>query len=102
MNFDRNYQSQTVQKKQKSSNLIGKIQKLPILPRIYLYVFLMAVIGGGMGEAKYRLEATDCMSNGDCWMVEPAQRRVRELGLGATAGIIAATLISIPALLEEN
>ncbi|MGD1919868.1 MAG: hypothetical protein ACFCAD_13840 [Pleurocapsa sp.] len=58
MNFDRNYKAQTVPGKEIS--LVGKIQKLPILSRIYLYIFLMAVVGMAAGESKYRLEAQNC------------------------------------------
>ena len=41
------------------------------------------------------------MAQDVCWL-EPTQKRSRELALGAAAGTIAATLISIPALLEEE
>ena len=100
MNFDRNYTNKT------SSNnrqrLSNKIQKLPIVKRVYLYVLLLTAIGTVMGEAKYRLESKNCMTDERCWTIEPTERRVRELGIGAVAGMITATLISIPALLEEN
>ena len=102
MNFDRSYKAQTVRDKKTSSSLASKIQKLPILSRIYLYIFLMATMGMAVGEGRYRLEAQNCNSNSDCWLVEPAQRRAKDIGIGATAGIIAATLISIPALLEDK
>lgn len=101
MNFDRNYRTHTVQNENTGLEIISKIQKLPIVKRIYLYVFLIAVVGAVMGEVKYRQESTNCMANDDCWTIEPAQRRMRELGVGAIAGIIVATLISIPALLED-
>ena len=101
MNFDRNSLAHSDSAKT-NPELIGKIQKLPVVKRVYLYILLMAAIGGGMGEIKYRLEARNCMANDRCWTVQPAQRRVRELGIGAIAGMITATLISIPALIEEN
>lgn len=100
MNFDRNYTTQTSSNKN-SQKLIGKIQKLPIVKRVYLYVLLLAAIGAIMGEGKYRLESKSCMTNDRCWTIEPGERRVRELGIGALAGMITATLISIPALFEE-
>jgi len=103
MNFDRNYTTQTTaNKNSQNKKLAGKIQKLPIVKRVYLYVLLLTAIGTGMGEVKYRLESKNCMANDRCWIVEPAQRRIRELGVGAVAGMITATLISIPALLEED
>lgn len=101
MNFNRNY-SQKAPNDKISRELIDKIRKLSIVKRIYLYVFLMMAVGAVMGEAKYRLESTNCMANDRCWTIEPAQRQVRELGTGAMAGAIVATLISLPVLLEEN
>ena len=100
MNIDRNCH-QTVQN-EKNLRLINKVQKLPIVPKVYLYIFFMAIVGTVMGELKYRVEATNCLANDDCWIVEPTQRRAKELTLGAGAGIFAATLIAIPALLAEN
>ena len=102
MNFDRD-RNRTLQNNSDSSIqiLISTIQQLPIVKRVYFYILLMAVIGGAMGEVKYRLDSQNCMTNDSCWTVRPAQRRIRELGLGAIAGTVAATLIAIPALLEE-
>ena len=51
MNFDRNYTTPTTANKN-SQKLIGKIQKLPIVKRVYLYILLLAAIGAVMGEAK--------------------------------------------------
>jgi|GEM_PF-2559598 len=122
MNFDRNLTSQTSLTKNNASKdrgLVSKVQKLPIVKRVYLYILLMAAIGTVMGETKYRLESKNCMANdlvlmqsllGEtpktalhrCWTVEPAQRRIRELSIGAVVGVITATLIGIPALLEED
>ena len=101
MNFDRNYKT-TAFSNQSSQKLVVTIQKLPIVKRVYLYTLLIAAIGTGMGEMKYRLESKNCMANDRCWTIEPTRRRVKELGMGAVAGMITATLISIPALIEEN
>jgi len=99
--FDRNYTTST-SSDQNNQKLVGKIQQLSIVKRVYLYILLLTAIGAVMGEVKYRLESKSCMTNDRCWIIQPAQRRVRELSVGAVAGIITATLISIPALLEEN
>jgi hypothetical protein len=101
MNFDRNYQTQIAQN-DKSTDFIDKIQKLPIVKKVYLYIFLMTVVGAAMGGVKYRLESVNCLAQSDCWTVETTQRRAREIGLGAIAGMFAATSISIPALLKDN
>jgi len=86
----------------REKSLIGKIRKLSVTQKVYLYILLMATVGIGMGEIKYRAEAKSCPTNDNCWTVEPKQRRIRELGAGAIAGIGTAFLISIPALLEDN
>ena len=101
MNFDSNYKSSTAKNK-KEESLIGKIQKLSVVQKVYLYIFLMATVGITMGEIKYRAEAKNCLANDSCWTIEPSQRRIRELGVGAIAGIGTALLISIPALLEDD
>ncbi len=102
MNFDRNYKTQIAPKDKASFDLIGNIQKLPIVKKVYLYVFLMTLVGAAMGAIKYRVESVNCLVKDDCWMVEPAQRKAREIGVGAIAGIFAASLISIPALLDND
>ena len=102
MNFDRNCKTQIVQNKNYSFDLIGNIEKLPIVKKVYLYIFLMALVGSATGAVKYRLESVNCSVKDNCWMVKPAQRKVRELGIGAVAGTMTATLISIPALLKDS
>ena len=101
MNFDSDRQS-SISDNKKEKSLIDNIQKLPVVQRVYLYILLMATVGIGMGEIKYRVEAKNCLGNDNCWTIEPKQRRIRELGIGAIAGIGTAVLISIPALLEDN
>ena len=98
MNFDRNYQTQIAQN-DKTSDLINKIQKLPIVKKVYLYIFFMTVVGAAMGGVKYRLESISCLAQSDCWTDETIPRKAKEIGLGAIAGMFAATSISIPALL---
>lgn len=98
---DRKYKKSRDQSQPESLNWIGKIKQLPVVPKVILYICVMAIIGAGMGELKYRLEAANCLNNDDCWLIEPAERQARELAIGAIAGIFTATLISIPALLND-
>ena len=42
------------------------------------------------------------MTKDECWTVTPVERRVRALGVGAFAGIFAASLISVPTLFQED
>ena len=100
MNFDSNYK-QTI-RNHKEKSLIDNVQKLPVVQKVYLYVFLMATVGMAIGEMKHRVEAKDCLAKDNCWTVEPNQRRIKDLGVGAIAGIGTAVLISIPALLKEE
>ncbi|MEM8831435.1 MAG: hypothetical protein AAGE96_19045 [Cyanobacteria bacterium P01_G01_bin.19] len=86
----------------RTSNPINKIQKLATLPRVYLYISVMAIVGMAVGEVNYRVENKSCSTDDSCWAIEPARRRLRNLGLGMTAGIFAATVISFPALLEND
>ena len=101
MNFDRNYQTKTASEKNFGFDLLGRIQSLPIVKRVYLYIFLMALVGAATGAVKYRVEAANC-SVESCWTVESDGRKIRELGVGLVGGAIAATLISLPTLLEEK
>ena len=96
-----NHKKSTDQSKLVSSNWLSKIKQLPVVPKVFLYICLMAIIGAGMGELKYRLETATCFNNDNCWIIEPAEHQARELGVGAIAGIFTATLISIPALLND-
>lgn len=102
MKIDRQRRTKTVQKTN-SFDLIDKIQKFPVVPRVGLYIFTMAIVGTASGAVKYRVEARSCMdmARDVCWL-EPTQKKAKELALGAAAGTIAATLISIPALIEDE
>ena len=102
MNFDRNYQAKTVREKNFGFDLLGRIHSFPIVKRVYLYVFLMALVGAATGAVKHRVESANCLVENGCWTVESDGRKIRELGVGAVGGAIAATLISLPALLEEK
>ena len=101
MNFDRNRQANTARTQNFGFDLIGRIQSLPTVKRIYLYVILMTLVGAATGAVKYRVEAASCTAENSCW-IEPEQRKIKELGVGAAGGAIAATLISLPALREDN
>lgn len=97
MNSNKN---QVVKNKQ-PQDFLERIQTLPIVPRVYLYICVMGIVGAAMGGVKYRVEAKKCHLNDSCWTIQPETRKIRELGLGALVGIGVATLISIPALVEE-
>ena len=90
-----------VTKNKQSQSFLERIQTLPVIPKVYLYICLMGTVGAVMGGVKYRVEAKKCLLNDSCWTIQPETRKIRELGLGALVGIGAATLISIPALVEE-
>jgi len=98
---NRNSKNSIDKSKPKSPNWIGKIKQLSLLPKVILYICLMAIIGAGMGELKYRLETASCLNNDHCWIIESAERQAREVGVGAIVGIFTASLISIPALLND-
>ena len=98
---NRNSKNSIDKNETKNLSLISKIKKLPIVPKVCLYICIMAIIGAGMGELKYRLETANCPNDDHCWMIEPAERQAREMAVGAIAGIFTATLISLPALLDD-
>ena len=87
--------------KKQPQDFLERIQTIPIVPRVYLYICVMGIVGAAVGGVKYRVEARKCHLDDSCWTVQPETREIKELGLGALIGIGAATLISIPALVEE-
>ena len=101
MNFDRNYQTKTASGKKFGFDLVGRIQSLSTLKRVYLYISLMALVGAATGAVKHRVEAANCSAE-SCWAVESEGRQTKELGAGAVGGAIAATLISLPVLVKEK
>ena len=102
MNFDRNYQTKTAAKKNFGFDLVGRVQSLPTVKRVYLYIALMTLVGAATGVVKYQVEVANCSAENNCWATERSQRKIKELRIGAAGGAIAATLISIPALMEEK
>ena len=101
VDWQMNSNKHQVAKNKQSQGFLERMQSLPIVPRVYLYICVMGIVGAAMGGVKYRVEAKKCHLDDSCWTVQPETRKIRELSLGALVGIGAATLISIPALVEE-
>lgn len=83
------------------SNTVNIIRSIPIAQRAIFYICVMAAVGGVIGEMNYQVESKTCLSNYECWTIEPTKRRFRNIITGTMAGIFAATIISIPAIVEE-
>ncbi|MEM7590389.1 MAG: hypothetical protein AAF383_02505 [Cyanobacteria bacterium P01_A01_bin.83] len=83
-------------------SLINKIRSIPVAPRVILYICIMGAIGGIVGEANHRVKSRSCLNDDQCWTIEPTQRRQRDIEAGAIAGILAATIISMPNIFIEN
>lgn len=89
---------QTVGKK---TNLTDKIRSIPVAQRAIFYLCFMTLVGGVYGEVVYRIESQTCSSNDNCWTIDPTERRIVNLELGATLGLFLGTVISVPAIVND-
>lgn len=89
-------------KQQKQRSLKDKFRNLSIDKRAFLYVFFMGVTGAIVGTVDSQIAIKQCMNSENCVVENLTEMQVSKIGVGTCAGMIAATLLSVPALLEEE
>ena len=92
--------SSNKQQKQQTSN--DKFKNISVDKRAFLYLFFMGVIGATIGTVDSKIAIEECLNSESCTIENPAEMKISKLSMGACAGMFAATLLSIPALLKEE
>lgn len=81
--------------------LRSKLQSLKVEHRAYLFVLMMGVLGAAFGGVTTEVELQGCLQSGECFLVNTMQQRFKGIEKGAFAGMGAAVLLSLPAVLKE-
>ena len=88
--------------KHSSKNLIAKVKNLSLGTRAILFVFSMGSIGAAIGLIDNKITFNQCLKSEVCLTSDVAEEKIHRIGIGAVAGMIAASMLSLPSILDEN
>ena len=89
-------------KQQQQSNLITKFKKISVEKKAFFYLFFMSITGAIVGIVDSQIAIKQCVDSKNCAIENPIEMQISKASVGTCAGMIAATLLSVPALLKEE
>ena len=92
----------TFNKQKKKPTPIDKFKNISVSKRAFSYMFLMGLMGAVVGTVDSKIVIKQCMDSENCAIENPTEIKISKISMGTCGGMIAATLISIPALLDEE
>jgi hypothetical protein len=81
----------------KKTTKLTKVSNLPVELRACTYIFTMGLIGGGLGVIHTEIQAKQHQNQ-----ILSESNRVESIGVMALAGMIAASVISFSAILDDK
>lgn len=84
-----------------NTKLILKLQNLPVGQKACLFILFMGILGAVVGGINAEVEIKGCIPEEQCLLIDTTQKRLDGIGIGAFAGMGAAVLSSLPALLRQ-
>lgn len=84
------------------TQVITKLKSLSVDQRACFYILIMGVIGTIVGGINAEVKLKKCPGLDNCLTLNLDDQQISEIGIGALAGMGAATFLSLPALLNEN
>lgn len=89
--------------KSKNNNLIAKVKQVSLGKRSLIFICSMGTIGAIAGSIDSKITFSQCLNSKNCVVSSDiAEQKVNRIGVGAVAGMIAASMLSLPALLDED
>ena len=88
--------------KQLNEKVMNKIAKISLSKRAFTYLFMMGVVGAVAGGIDSKVALNECLDTQECSIDEFAEPEIHRIGIGACAGMVAASIISLPAMLNEE
>lgn len=85
----------------KNAKLLSKLQSLPVEQKACLFILFMGILGAAVGGINSEISIRRCSSQDQCSIVDTTQKRIDDIEKQAYAGMGAAVLLSIPALLRR-
>jgi hypothetical protein len=87
--------------RRKNTKSLSKLLSLPVEQKACLFVLLMGVLGTAAGGINTEIAIKGCILQEQCVIVDTTQKRLDEIEKAAYAGMGAAVLLSLPALLRR-
>jgi hypothetical protein len=85
----------------KNPKLLSKLLSLPVEQKACLFILFMGVLGTTVGGINTEIAVRGCILQEQCLRVDTAQKRLDVIEKAAYAGMGAAVLLSLPALLKR-
>lgn len=79
-----------------------RINNLSLRKKACIYMSLMGVVGAVAGFVDTKVSLDQCLDSEECLVSNPAQQQVYRMSVGAVAGVVAASMLSLPSLLNED
>lgn len=79
-----------------------EIKNISVSGRALIYMFSMGILGAAVGMVDSKIAIKQCSNTQDCAIANPGEMKLGKIGMGACAGMVAATVLSIPAILNED
>lgn len=84
-----------------SVTVLTKVRHLPVEQRAFAFILSMGLLGAVFGGITTNTELRSCMKSWDCVAMNPTEQVREGIKAGAYAGIAAAAILSLPAVLKE-
>lgn len=88
-----------LKKTENNKNLSCIIQSISVTKRACILIFVMGIIGAAIKAIDTEIAIQKCLNLKMCLNTNSSEKRIMSMGVGACAGMVAATFISIPAIL---
>ena len=88
--------------KTKNNDSIAKVKSISLGKRAIIFVCSMGAIGAIVGSIDSKVALDRCFNSEDCLTDNIVEHRVNRISIGAVAGMIAASMLSLPAIVNED
>ena len=94
-------QSPRSSSKNETVPFLTQLRSLPVEQRAVAFVLILGLLGAIFGGISTDLELRSCLQSWNCSAINSAEQRVQGIKTGGYAGIGAALVLSMPAILRE-
>jgi hypothetical protein len=85
----------------KNNKLLSKLLSLPVEQKACLFILFMGILGTVVGGINSEIAIRGCNLQDQCLIVDTTKKRIDNIEKEAYAGMGAAVLLSLPALLRR-
>ena len=89
------------QQKGKDNSIAG-VKQISLGKRAMIFMCSMGAIGAIVGSIDSKVTIDRCLNSENCLTGDIVEHRVNRISIGAVAGMIAASMLSLPAIMNED